>query len=78
MEAPSATREIVLQLDGAEILRPDISQGVAALLGIYFIFGVKYPEKLKKTLIFMQKCMAGIHSKEKCPPTVIKMSNFLL
>ena len=71
--------EIMLQLDGADILRPeDISQGVGALLGIYFIFGVQYPAHLKKTLMFMQKCMVGIQSKEKFPIAVIKMANFLL
>lgn len=47
--------EISLHMDGVDIAKPDdISVGVGALLGIYFIFGVKYAENVRKTLIFMQ------------------------
>ena len=51
--------------------------GVGALLRIYFIFGVKYTENVKNTLICMQ-CMVGIKSNDKVLIGVIKMANVLL
>ncbi|KAJ7999639.1 hypothetical protein DPEC_G00196500 [Dallia pectoralis] len=63
----SAGCEMSLRIDGMDIVKPeDISMGVGALLGIYFIFGVKYAENVKKTLNFLQ-CMVGINSNDKVP-----------
>lgn len=37
-------------MDGVDVAKPDdISVRVGALLGIYFIFGVKYAENVRKT-----------------------------
>ncbi|KAJ7997328.1 hypothetical protein DPEC_G00227830 [Dallia pectoralis] len=56
----SAGCEMSLRIDGMDIVKPeDISMGVGALLGIYFIFGVKYAENVKKTLNFCSAC-AGL------------------
>ncbi|KAJ7991709.1 hypothetical protein DPEC_G00286690 [Dallia pectoralis] len=74
----SAGCEMSLRIDGMDIVKPeDISMGVGALLGIYFIFGVKYAENVKKTLNFLQ-CMVGINSNDKVPIGVIKMVKALL
>ena len=49
-------------MDGKDIAKvEDFSVGVGALLGIYFIFGVKYAENVKKTQMYMQ-CVVGIKS----------------
>ena len=42
----------MMNVDGKDIAKvEDISVGVGALLGIYFIFGVKYAENVKNTPI---------------------------
>lgn len=51
---------ITLRMDGVSIANPDdISMGIAALLGTYFVFGVKYAESVKKTLAFLQQSLLG-------------------
>ena len=47
-------------MDGVDIAEPgDLSMGAGALLGVYYIFGVRYAENVMNTFIFMQ-CMVGM------------------
>lgn len=56
----SAEWEISLHMDGVDIAEPgDLSMGAGALLGVYYIFGVRYAENVMNTFIFMQ-CMVGM------------------
>ena len=49
----SAECDICLHMDGKDMAKvEDISMGVGALLGIYFIFGVKYAGNVKKTHLY--------------------------
>ncbi|XP_078028208.1 sterile alpha motif domain-containing protein 3-like [Epinephelus lanceolatus] len=74
----NADSDISLRLDGVKITKPDdITMGVGALFAVYFIFGVRFAEKLRKYLIFLQRCMIGSKSNEKVLAGVIKMANFL-
>ncbi|XP_048111667.1 uncharacterized protein LOC125302497 [Alosa alosa] len=75
---PFGDCSITLTMDGVSIAHPDdITMGIAALLGTYFIFGVKYAQNIKKTLAFLQ-IASGITSQEKINPTVVRMANALL
>lgn len=77
---PLQSSRLAVQLDGMDIVdedtSADISLAVACVMAAYFVYGVQYPDKIKNTMLFLEKFVFGLSS-GKVPITVQRASNIL-
>jgi hypothetical protein len=53
--------EIPLAFDGENIhALEDVSMGLGAPLGLYFLFSLKFPKNVTKTVMLLSYCVLGI------------------
>ena len=55
----------------------EITDVLACVFSIYFIYGIEYPKELKNTLMFMENYLFNVKQPGKIPIRVLKMHNFL-
>ena len=78
---PLKATHISIMLGNVSILEAalNVTQAVECLFGVYFLFGVSYPDPIRKTLSFIQKCMLNLTCRhEKLPVPCLKMYNQLV
>lgn len=51
----------------------DLNEAVSIWFSAFYVFGLRYPEKLKKFLTFIQKCILGIHDNSRKISEVISL-----
>ncbi|XP_062386880.1 uncharacterized protein LOC134075847 [Sardina pilchardus] len=77
---PFMEASFAVQLDFQDVLTQEVdevTQALATLMSIYFVFNIEYHKSVKNTLCFIQKYLMSNTPEGKISPTVIKMANYL-
>ncbi|XP_063952467.1 uncharacterized protein LOC129258791 isoform X1 [Lytechinus pictus] len=76
---PFECRDLAIFMDGIEVCRAsDLTSGFVATFSSFYVFGVQYPQRGKRTLQLYQKFFAGLDDGSPLPPRVQRFLNSLV
>ena len=71
---------VIIKMDESVVVsdeqEPDISMDLECLFACYFVYGIRYPTKLQKTLSFLEHYIFGL-GKGIAPAAVSRVANFI-